>query len=290
MIERQDIVVSGVLKQDNKILLIRRSAKEQSDSGYWEFPKGKVEFKEEPSSALIREFKEEVGLSIDPGQVIGIFNHDYSRDNTAVHFIEIQYDVKLVNGERIENIVLNEAEHDQWQLVDKQTVFSLSPIHKDRMNSLISALSLAENTDALPKATNLSSEAYIVDGSRLLLGLRKNTYGAGTWAMPGGHLNYMERADECLVREIKEEMSLDIRASDMELLALTDDLQPDSPNHYLHLTFKVNLKGKVPQVTEPEFCEQWKWFELNNLPKNIFPPHKKIFETIASGKVYSSAS
>lgn len=54
----------------------------------------------------------------------------------------------------------------------------------------------------------IGCEAYITRKGKLLLGLRKNTFGAGTWALPGGHLEFLERADECLSRELKEEDEL----------------------------------------------------------------------------------
>lgn len=81
-------------------------------------------------------------------------------------------------------------------------------------------------------------------------------------------------------------MNLVVPTHDMELLALTDDLQQDNNLHYLHITFSVDIKNKTPKLAEPEFCEEWRWFGLNDLPKNIFPPHKKIFKTIASKKTY----
>ncbi len=52
----------------------------------------------------------------------------------------------------------------------------------------------------------IGCEAYIVKNGQIFLGKRGNVYGSGTWALPGGHLEHMERADECLARELKEEM------------------------------------------------------------------------------------
>lgn len=129
-------------------------------------------------------------------------------------------------------------------------------------------------------------EAYITKGNKVLLGLRKNTFGAGTWALPGGHLEFLERADECLSREIKEEMNLNVPTHDMELLALTDDLQHDNNLHYIHITFAVDIKNKEPELAEPEYCEEWRWFPIDDMPKEIFPPHQKIFKTIASQRTY----
>lgn len=132
----------------------------------------------------------------------------------------------------------------------------------------------------------IGCEAWIVRDNQVLLGKRRGTAGSGTWALPGGHLEFMERADECLVRELKEEMDLTVKLSDLKLLAVTDDLSPDTANHYVHLTFQTEIGGQEPKLCEPEECEEWKWFGVDKLPANIFPPHAKILRTIKSQKIY----
>jgi hypothetical protein len=39
-------------------------------------------------------------------------------------------------------------------------------------------------------------------------------------------------------------------------------------------------------MLEPEACEEWRWFPVDQMPDNIFPQHAKIFKTIASGNIY----
>lgn len=134
---------------------------------------------------------------------------------------------------------------------------------------------------------HIGCEAYIVRDGQILLGKRGNVYGKGTWALPGGHLEFLERADDCLVRELKEEMGLSLQTSALTLLALTDDLQPDGESHAVHITFTVELGDQEPKLLEPEACDEWKWFPINALPENIFPPHRKIFNTVTSKSIYT---
>lgn len=133
----------------------------------------------------------------------------------------------------------------------------------------------------------IGCEAYIVKNGQIFLGKRGNVYGSGTWALPGGHLEHMERADECLARELKEEMGVTVDPATFELLALTDDLQPENNVHYIHITFKVDIGDQIPEICEPEMCEEWRWFALEAIPENIFAPHQKIFKTVASKNCYN---
>jgi 8-oxo-dGTP diphosphatase len=127
------------------------------------------------------------------------------------------------------------------------------------------------------KKTRIGCEAYIYADGKILLGKRGNVHGSGTWALPGGHLEYMERVDECLAREMREEMGIDLDPSEFELLAIADDLQPEDDFHYIHITYKVDIKDSVPKICEPDACEEWRWFDVNNLLGNIFPPTPKDF-------------
>jgi ADP-ribose pyrophosphatase YjhB (NUDIX family) len=65
------IRVAGLLVKDGQILLVRH---EKNGKSYWLLPGGGVDFGETAEEALIREFKEEVGLDIQVGKLV--FVHD----------------------------------------------------------------------------------------------------------------------------------------------------------------------------------------------------------------------
>ena len=93
--------------------------------------------------------------------------------------------------------------------------------------------------------TKIGCEAYIIRDEKLLLGLRKGAFGAGTWGLPGGHLEPMERADETIIRELAEEIGVTLYASQAKLLAVTDDIELATHTHYIHLTFRCNSEVTV---------------------------------------------
>jgi 8-oxo-dGTP diphosphatase len=144
---------------------------------------------------------------------------------------------------------------------------------------------------AMDPHTRIGCEAYIVREGKLLLGKRgKKAKGPwhGTWALPGGHLDFLERADEGIVREIQEELGIQVDPSDVERITVTDDLRLERSEHYIRLTFRVDIGDATPRRMEPEMREEWSWFALDDLPENIFPFHQKIFETLHTRRIYNS--
>lgn len=55
---------------DGRVLAARRSAP-PATAGGWEFPGGKVEPGESPTAALIRECREELGVTVRVGELLG---------------------------------------------------------------------------------------------------------------------------------------------------------------------------------------------------------------------------
>lgn len=137
---RQDIAVGGILVVDGKALMIRRAPHEHSSAGYWESPKGSVEWGETPDQALKREFMEEVNLRIELDKVHEIYSHTYNHhEGFKVHFWEIEYFVHLAPGETLDNLKLS-VDHDAYRFVDAVEANNLEKIYTDKRESLLRAL------------------------------------------------------------------------------------------------------------------------------------------------------
>jgi len=79
------------------------------------------------------------------------------------------------------------------------------------------------------KTLQLAGALIIDDLNRLLVVKKK---GSPYYMMPGGKIDLDERPDEALVRELKEELAIDVAIDDLELIGC-------------HQTFAANEKGTL---------------------------------------------
>jgi len=110
----------------------------------------------------------------------------------------------------------------------------------------------------------------VIRKGRILLGKRIGSHGAGTWALPGGHLEYAERVEDCAVREVLEETGLSIEVTGRG--PYTSDVFLEEQKHYVTLFVEARCKHGEPEILEPEKCLAWQWFYWSALPEPKFPP------------------
>lgn len=121
----------------------------------------------------------------------------------------------------------------------------------------------------------------ILNENKILLGHRATRsvdtggiYEPDSWCLPGGKQDYEETIFECAIRETKEETNLDI--SDLEVFNAMDDIQPNK--HFVTIqVIAKSFTGEI-KVMEKDKIDEWKWFEYNQLPNNIYSPSKKFID------------
>ncbi|MCW5664633.1 MAG: NUDIX domain-containing protein [Piscinibacter sp.] len=112
--------------------------------------------------------------------------------------------------------------------------------------------------------------AVILRGSHVLLGLRKGAHGAGTWAFPGGHLEFGESPESCAVREALEETGLHV--TPLQRAGSTSNVFTAEGLHFITLFVVASCPNGQPAVLEPHKCGRWEWFAWQALPQPLFSP------------------
>lgn len=118
----------------------------------------------------------------------------------------------------------------------------------------------------------------IVRNRKVLLGLRTGSHGAGTWAFPGGHLEFGESVEDCARREALEETGLVL--GEMTAATYTNDIMPAEGKHYVTCYVQAVAGPGEPIVLEPHKCVRWEWFDWDDfrLPRPLFLPLQNLVD------------
>lgn len=109
----------------------------------------------------------------------------------------------------------------------------------------------------------------------VLLGLRRGSDGAGTWALPGGHLEFGESLEVTAVREVKEETGITADASSAKVVFWDNAREPSKNYHYVTAFVRCDAGDQEPQNLEPNKCDGWHWKRWDS--EEDFPPLTSLF-------------
>ncbi len=148
----------------------------------------------------------------------------------------------------------------------------------------VSFIAMAEHDKNLRPLVGLG--VMIIKDGKILLGKRKGSHGAGQFAFPGGHFEYMESFEDSLRREVREEAGIEIK--NIRFLRLYN-LKEHAPKHYADLAFVADWDSGEPKVLEPEKCESWGWYDMDKLPQPAFVTTASFVESYKTGKNFYDA-
>lgn len=120
----------------------------------------------------------------------------------------------------------------------------------------------------------------IVKDRKVLVGRRKGSHAAGLYSFPGGHLDFGETWDQCVLREIAEECGEHFKAvirpyskNRLEYF-ITNDIMPQYGKHYITIFVVADWKEGEPVNCEPHKCEGWEWMTFEELAQ--LAQHKEV--------------
>jgi 8-oxo-dGTP pyrophosphatase MutT (NUDIX family) len=131
---------------------------------------------------------------------------------------------------------------------------------------------------------------FLIKDKQVLLCRRCNTgFCDGQYGLIAGHFEPGESAKVTMQREAKEEAGMEINVNDLELIHVmsrgTNYKNADSER--IDLFFTLKKWTKEPTNTEPDKCDDMRWFPLHNLPENMVSYVKKFIECYQKGENYS---
>ena len=116
---KRNIVLTGILKDNDLFLAVKRDDNDILFPGAWEFPGGHLEDGETLKQGLARELKEEIGFNEDFEPIITHYTDEIKqKDGKLVHNIEIDFIINVTK----ENLKIKlSEEHNNYKWVDKES-------------------------------------------------------------------------------------------------------------------------------------------------------------------------
>lgn len=140
---RQKISIRGIIKKDDRTLLVRRATGRASILGKFEIPGGSLNFKEQPQDALKRYLKDGLQAEIETAQLFDVYSF-IDPDDSETQYIFIVYLVSLKEAK-----LLAKSRYDKYAWQETQKIQ-----HNLLTNSTVLLLGLAENNQPSPAVTN----------------------------------------------------------------------------------------------------------------------------------------
>ena len=110
--------------------------------------------------------------------------------------------------------------------------------------------------------------ALIDQDGRILLTKRPEGKAlAGLWEFPGGKIEAHERPEEALIRELKEELNIDIQESCLAPLTFASYAYDD-----FHLLMPLYICRKWQGMVMPQEGQDTAWVRANRLRQYPMPP------------------
>ncbi len=128
--------------------------------------------------------------------------------------------------------------------------------------------------------------AAIIENEKgeILLIQRKGFWADGSWAYPGGKLEYGETFECGTLREVEEEVGL--KLSNPEFAGMANVVWEKEKYQFITVFMRMRCPAdQTPRNCEPDKCYEIGWFPKDNLPSPLFPA-LKLF---AEGKTYGGS-
>jgi 8-oxo-dGTP diphosphatase len=121
------------------------------------------------------------------------------------------------------------------------------------------------------KIPSITTDGIILKDKQILLIKRKNEPFKGKWALPGGFVEYGEKTEGAVIREVSEETGLKTKIR--TLAGVYSDPNRDPRGHIITIIYVLDIvKGNVKAGDD---ASDVKFFDVHQLPA-LATDHNKI--------------
>lgn len=133
-----------------------------------------------------------------------------------------------------------------------------------------------------------ASYLLLLEDNKVLLLRRFNTgYEDGNYSVPAGHVDAGEFISDALLREVKEEINVNLKKENVKLAHVMHHKDISQNDERVDFFFTCSSWGGKIKNMEPHKCDDLSWFDINNLPDNIIPYIKKGIENARNEVIYA---
>lgn len=128
---------------------------------------------------------------------------------------------------------------------------------------------------------------FLREWDKILLMKRKSEWNSdGMWALPGGRLDTQETNTQCILREVEEELGLQLDSKKFSDPITIYSVQKKTLKVFLWRFVICDEREGHPINNEPDKCSKISRYRIDNLPKNISPYIQEAYEAFMEGERY----
>lgn len=154
---RQILTVRAIIKQDDKVLLLRRSGGNPKYEHLFELPGGKVDFGEDPKATLQREVTEETGLEVLTLQLSDVYS-TLDAEDPQKQYISLVFWVGVQGDQHV--VVSSEHDKYTWKKVSEIQLNDVTDFTRVELQLEASIAKTDEENDVLQKNDENKTASY----------------------------------------------------------------------------------------------------------------------------------
>ena len=133
---------------------------------------------------------------------------------------------------------------------------------------------------------HVSAHVLFIKDKNVLMSLRKNITSDGLYGLVAGHLEGKETVTDAILREVKEEVGLDLDKNNIEIKTVCHSYSKHNEREFIQFyAICRDWEGEFVNE-EPDKCGELKFFSIDNLPSNTVPYIRKAIREVMLGTTF----